>query len=177
MNHDHGTESRSSCEQHIHHGFADVNAVARRLETRERDAWQKPEEVIASFQLPSDALVAEIGAGTGYFVVRLAEVLSDGAVIGLDAEPKMVAYLRRRAADLGLANLDARLVRPSAPIPLAEPVDLLLCVDTYHHIPHRVSLFAHYAQHLKRGGRLVVIDRPASAPEGPRPNTDSRRRP
>lgn len=141
--------------------------VAQRLDAPERDAWQRPEEVIASFQLSDDATIAEIGAGTGYFVVRLARHLTNGTVIGLDAQPQMVAYLRLRAAELGLTNVDARLIQAEA-LPLTEQLDLLLCVDTYHHIVDRVSLFSRYAKHLKRGGKLVIIDRAIDAPDGPR---------
>lgn len=166
MKHGHGHGAPPSSKQHAHHGFDDPSAAAQRLEAPERDGWQKPEDVIASFRLPHDATVAEIGAGTGYFVVRLAKHLTDGTVIGLDAQPQMVAYLRRRAAELGLTNVDARLVEAEA-LPLTERLDLLLCVDAYHHIADRVSLFSRYAKHLKRGGKLVIIDRAIEAPEGP----------
>lgn len=168
MKHKHGHHPPSGKPHaHHHHGFDDPAALAQRFDAPERDAWQKPEEVVASFRLPADATVAEIGAGTGYFVVRLAQRLPKGLVIGLDAEPKMVAYLRQRAADLGLTNVDARLVQPAGAVPLTERLDLLLCVDTYHHIPDRVSFFSRYANHLKGGGKLVVIDRAVDAPEGP----------
>jgi cyclopropane fatty-acyl-phospholipid synthase-like methyltransferase len=167
MKREHGRHAPHSAEQHAHHGFDDPAAFAQRLESPEREAWQKPDEVIASFQLPRDATVAEIGAGTGYFAVRLARRFDEGTVIALDAEPKMVAHLRRRAADLGLTNLDARLAGQPDSHPLPERVDLLLCVDAYHHIPNRIAYFAAYARNLKRGGRLVVIDRASGAPDGP----------
>lgn len=154
-------------EQHAHHGFSDPSTIAQRLEAPEREAWQKPEEVISSFQLSADATVAEIGMGTGYFAVRLARRLPRGTVIGLDTEPKMVAYLRQRAAELGLSNVDARLVQSPENIPLTEEVDVLFCVDTFHHIPDRVRYFSNYLKHLKRDGKLVIIERSADAPEGP----------
>lgn len=167
MKHDHEHGTPPSRKGHVHHGFDDPSMFAERLDAPERDAWQKPEAVIASFQLSHDATVAEIGAGTGYFVIRLARHLSNGTVIGLDAEPKMVAYLRQRAAELGLANVDARLVQQEEALPLKEQVDLLLCVDTYHHISDRVASFSTYLKHLNPGGKLVIIDRVHSAPEGP----------
>ncbi|HYI16096.1 MAG TPA: class I SAM-dependent methyltransferase [Thermomicrobiales bacterium] len=167
MKHSNGNHTPPSSHHHAHHDFDDPNAIAQRLDAPERDLWQKPEDVIASFQLSDDATVAEIGAGTGYFVIRLARQLTNGTVIGLDAQPQMVAYLRQRADDLGMSNVDARLVRQAEALPLTEKLDLLLCVDTYHHIADRVSLFSRYAKHLKRGGTLVVIDRAIDAPEGP----------
>lgn len=167
MKHDQQHEHSHGGSHHHHHGFDDPDAIARRLEAPEREAWQKPEEVISSFQLPPDASVAEIGAGTGYFVVRLARRLPQGTVIGLDAEPKMVAYLRQRAEDLGLANVQARLVTPWEDVPLTAPVDLLFCLDTLHHIQDRIRYFSTYLKHLKRDGKLVIIERSADAPEGP----------
>lgn len=169
MKDEHGHHHPPSGEPHPHHhhGFDDPAALAHRFDAPERDGWQKPEEVIASFRLPDDATVAEIGAGTGYFVVRLARLLPRGTVIGLDAEPRMVAYLRRRAAEQGLANVQARLVQPGEAIPLTEQLDLLLCVDTYHHIADRVAWFSGFAKHLKGDGTLVIIDRAVDAPEGP----------
>jgi cyclopropane fatty-acyl-phospholipid synthase-like methyltransferase len=168
MRDNHGHHPHHTDEGHAHHhSFDDPSAFAQRLDAPERDDWQKPEEVIASFQLRDDATVAEIGAGTGYFVVRLASYLANGTVIGLDAQPQMVEYLRQRAAELGLTNVDARLVQPADALPLTEQLDLLLCVDTYHHIADRIALFSRYAKHLKRGGKLVIIDRAIDAPEGP----------
>ncbi len=167
MKHEHRHGTPTSAERHTQHSFDDPSAFAQRLDAPERDAWQKPEDVIASFQLSDDATVAEIGSGTGYFVVRLARHLKQGMVIGLDAEPKMVAYLQQRAEELELTNVDARLVQQAEAIASMEQVDLLLCVDSYHHISDRVSLFSNYSKHLKRGGKLIIIDRAFSAPEGP----------
>lgn len=167
MRHEHGHHTPPGGAPHAHHSFDDPAAFAQRLDAPERDVWQKPEHVIASFQLSPDATVAEIGAGTGYFVVRLARHLPNGTVIGLDAEPKMVAYVQQRAAELGLTNVDVRLAQQDAASALHEQVDLLLCVDTYHHLADRVAFFATYLTHLKVGGKLVIIDRALNAPEGP----------
>lgn len=167
MNYHHGQHRPQSAKSYTHHhDFDDPSTVAQRLDASERDALQKPDEVIASFQLSRDATIAEIGAGTGYFVVRLAKYLTNGTVIGLDSQPRMVAYLQRRAEELGLTNVDARQIQGDA-LPLTEQLDVLFCVDAYHHIADRVALFSRYAKHLKRGGKLVIIDRPADAPAGP----------
>lgn len=152
------------------HHFDDPATFAKRLDAHERDAWQKPEEIIDSFRLPHDAIVADIGAGTGYFVVRLAQYLTHGKVIGLDEEPRMVAYLQQRVVELGLTNVETRLIQAEAEIPLEEKVDLLLCVDTYHHIANRVAYFSRYRKYLKAEGKLCIIDRAVDAPEGPPPS-------
>ena len=62
---------------------------------RKRDAWQKPHEVIQALALKPDAIVADIGSGTGYFSARFANMVPKGRVYGVDTEPDMVKYLRR----------------------------------------------------------------------------------
>src|SRR5437867_2023109 len=79
------------------HGFADAEQWAQVFDDPERDAWQKPHEVIQALGLRPDAAVADIGAGTGYFAVRLAHRVPKGTVYAVDVEPGMVSYLEKRA--------------------------------------------------------------------------------
>ena len=85
-------------------------------------------------------MVADIGAGTGYFAVRLAHMVGKGRVYAVDSEPGMVKHLAARAKKAGLKNLDAVLARPEDPR-LPSPADLLLLVDVYHHIDRREAYF------------------------------------
>src|SRR5688572_28419135 len=83
---------------HTHrHGFGDAEKWAKVFDDPERDAWQKPHEVIQALALKPDAIVADIGAGTGYFSVRFARMLPNGRVYGVDTEPGMVKHLAERA--------------------------------------------------------------------------------
>ena len=76
---------------HTHqHSFGDADKWAKVFDDPERDAWQKPHEVIQALALKPDAVVADIGAGTGYFSVRLAHMVPQGRVYGVDTEPDMV---------------------------------------------------------------------------------------
>lgn len=154
---------------HSHSAFDNPEMFAERFDSPERDEWQKPNEVIESFHLSDNATVAEIGAGTGYFAVRLARHLKNGTVIALDEAPQMVAYLKKRATELGLMNVDARPANVDGRINLQEKLDLIMCVDAYHHISDRVSYFSNLIKHLNEGGKLVVIDRAENAPAGPPP--------
>ncbi len=115
------------------HRFEKAEEWAPRFEDPERDAWQKPDEVIAALALPPDAKVADLGSATGYFAVRLARAVPKGHVYGVDIEPDMARYLTERARHEGLNNLTAVVGEPADP-KLPEPVDLVLVVDTYHHI-------------------------------------------
>src|SRR6266496_1223846 len=87
------------------HRFGDAEKWAKVFDDPERDAWQKPHEVIEALALAPDAVVADIGSGTGYFAVRLARFVPKGRVYGVDTEPGMVKYLAERARREGLANL------------------------------------------------------------------------
>lgn len=148
------------------HRFGGAEKWAQVFDDPARDAWQKPDEVIRALKLAPDAHVADIGAGTGYFAVRFARAVPQGRVYGVDAEPDMVRYLGVRAQREKLANLTAVAAKPNDPgIPNA--VDLVILVDTYHHIPDRERYFRNLQKSLKPGGRLAIIDFTLDSPEGP----------
>ena len=122
---------------HTHdHGFSGAEHWAKVFDDPARDAWQKPHEVIQALQLAPNAAVADIGAGTGYFAVRLAHMTPKGRVYAVDIEPDMVKYLGERAQKSGLKNLTPVLGAPDDP-KLPAKVDLVLMVDVYHHIGKR----------------------------------------
>jgi SAM-dependent methyltransferase len=153
---------------HHDHRFADAEKWARIFDDPEREAWQEPDEVIRTLRLPADATVADIGAGTGYFAVRLARAVPKGRVFAVDAEPDMVRYLGERAKREGLANLTPVQAGPDEP-KLTALVDVVLLVNTYHHIPGRVDYFRRLRASLKPGGRVAIIDYRPEAPMGPPP--------
>ncbi len=151
---------------HHQHGFQDAERWARIFDDPARDAWQKPSEVIRALAPAPDALVADIGSGTGYFAVRLARAVPKGRVYGADTEPDMVGYLTARARREGLANLTAVRAAPDDPR-LPGPVDLVLIVDTYHHVAERAGYFSRLRRSLRPGGRVAIIDFLPDAAEGP----------
>ncbi len=152
---------------HSHqHSFGDAEKWAQVFDDPKRDEWQKPHQVIQALGLKADALVADIGAGTGYFAARLANMLPKGTVYAVDVEPGMVKYLGERAKRERLANM--KPIAGSADDPrLPVNVDLILLVDVYHHIEERERYFRKLAASLKPGGRLAVIDFRLDSPEGP----------
>ena len=150
------------------HRFRDADAWAKKFDDPKRDAWQKPNDVIQSLQLKPDAIVADIGAGTGYFATKLARALPRGKVFGVDAEPDMVKYLAARAQREALNNLVAVAAEAGNPR-LPEKTDLVILVNTYHHIVQRESYFRELQGALKPGGRVAVVDFTMESPEGPPP--------
>lgn len=154
----------------VHHSFKNAEEWARQFDDPKRDAWQKPDEVLNALQFAPTALVADLGAGTGYFSVRIARRVPKGKVFAVDIEPDMLHYLAERAHREHLSVLQpVRASAESANLP--EPVDLVLVVDTYHHIENRTAYFARLAESLRPHGRLAIIDFKRDAPEGPPPDS------
>jgi len=148
------------------HSFSGAEHWAKVFDDPQRDAWQKPHEVIQALKLKPDAVVADIGAGTGYFAVRFAHMVPKGRVYAVDAEPDMVRYLGERAKRSGLGNLTAVQAQPGSP-KLPGPVDLAILVDVYHHIDDREQYFRRLQNSLKPGARLAIIDFRLDSPVGP----------
>jgi ubiquinone/menaquinone biosynthesis C-methylase UbiE len=131
-----------------------------------RDNWQMPARVIDTLHIQAGQLVADIGAGTGYFTVRLAGSAAQPTVFAVDIEPSMVEHVRDRATTEGLTNVTSILAAADDPH-LPESVDLALLVNTYHHIPNRVEYFTKLRGMLKPGGRVAIIDFRKDSPSGP----------
>jgi len=150
------------------HGFGDVERWLERFEEPGREAWQKPERVVALMETAAGMTVADIGAGTGYFMSYLSGAVGrDGRVLALDIEPALVDYMRERAARGSLANVQARLIGPDDPGLEEASVDRVLIVNTWHHIAHRVGYAGKIAAGLKPGGRLLIVDFTLESSKGP----------
>jgi ubiquinone/menaquinone biosynthesis C-methylase UbiE len=139
--------------------FADVERFRALFESSERDAWQKPFEVIRALGVQPGATVADIGAGTGYFARRWAVAVGqEGTVFAADLEPNMVVELRASAERDSLGNLIPVLASADDPRLPDGTTDLIFICNTWHHIADRVA----YARRLKRdlapGGRVAIVD-------------------
>jgi cyclopropane fatty-acyl-phospholipid synthase-like methyltransferase len=151
---------------HMEHRFDHPKQLAMRFDDPARDAWQQPDRVIEALGLKRGQTVADIGAGTGYFTVRLAKSEAAPKVYAVDIEPSMVSYLSERAAKEHLSNVVAVLAAADTPN-LPETVDVVLIVDTFHHIGDREAYFRKLAKSLKPGGRVAIVDFRPDSPEGP----------
>jgi len=150
------------------HRFEDAEKWSHVFDDPKRDAWQKPHEVIEALALPAGAVVADIGAGTGYFSVRLARMLPKGKVYAADLERDMVRHLAERARREKLSNMLAVQTEPhDARLP--EPVDVALFVDVAHHIEQRERYFRNLKAALRPGGRVAIVDFTLDSPIGPSP--------
>lgn len=174
--HDHTSQAPAEpAHGHHHHHGHHADAMPHRFERADdwvarfddpaRDAWQKPDAVIASLGLQPGDTVADVGAGTGYFTVRLAKAVPSGKVYASDIEPDMVRHLGERAQKEGLTNVTA--VQGGAIDPnLPGPVHVVLVVDVLHHVADRPAFFAALAADLDDDGSVVIVDFKPDAPEG-----------
>lgn len=151
---------------HFAHRFDNPDELAKTFDDPARDDWQMPSRVIDALQIAPGQIVADIGAGTGYFTIRLARAAAKPTVYAVDIEPSMIEHLRHRVTVEGLTNAIAVQAAADA-TNLPEPVDLALIVDTYHHIPDRVVYFATLKSSLRPGARLAIVDFRKGAPTGP----------
>lgn len=153
-----------------HRSFADVAHWAKIFDDPERMQWQKPLEVLAVLALQQGEVVADLGAGTGFFTVYLAaQVGEHGRVYAVDTEQGMLDYIMKRPG-IEASRVIPVLATPHDPkLPEGE-VDLVLIVDTWHHIGDRLNYLPRLRRALAPGGRVVVIDyREGELPVGPPP--------
>jgi arsenite methyltransferase len=153
-----------------HHGFADAAQWSKVFDDPARDAWQHPDEVLRALDLTPAMTVADIGAGTGYFAVRLARAVPSGKVIATDIEPDMVRWLNERAAREKLPNLHAVQATSATSGLAAESVDRILVVHVWHHLGDRVAYARDLSSALRPGGKLFIVDFSLTAQHGPPAN-------
>lgn len=136
---------------HQHHPPS-TQEYAKVLEDPSRDEWQKPHEVVRALGLKPADVVADIGAGTGYFARRFA--LHAGKVYAVDIDEKLLEIARQNAPP----NLETVLAAADDPHLPAAKIDTIFFCDVLHHIDNRPAYYAKLAKALKNGGRVVVID-------------------
>jgi ubiquinone/menaquinone biosynthesis C-methylase UbiE len=124
-----------------------------------RDGWQQPERVLLALAVQPGQRVADIGSGGGYFTFRFARAVGpEGRVYAADIDAGMNDYVARRAAALGLANVEVILAATDDPRLPADGVDLIFICNTYHHLQDRVAYFRGLRRYLRPGGRVAIVD-------------------
>jgi ubiquinone/menaquinone biosynthesis C-methylase UbiE len=164
--------ARESTDATTHHSFGDVEHWKQVFDDPKRDAWQKPDALVAALALGPGMAVADVGAGTGYLSRRLsAAVGPTGTVFSVEVEPALVVHLRERAEAEGTANVTPVLASRDDPRLPAAGVDVVLVLDTYHHLDDRPAYVRRVARALRPGGRVIVVDwQKRKLPVGPPPD-------
>lgn len=152
-------EARFQATPGSRHDFADVEHWRRVFDDPARDVWQKPRELVAALELRPGMWVADLGAGTGYFSRHLdAAVRPTGVVFAVDTEPNLVAHLRTRAEQERTATVIPLLASLDDPRLPPGSLDLVLIVDTYHHLDDRLAYLQRLGGALKPSGRVAIVD-------------------
>jgi cyclopropane fatty-acyl-phospholipid synthase-like methyltransferase len=149
-------KQESAANRHMHQ--MDFMELVRRFEVDGRDIWQKPEEVIDLLGNINGKTVLDLGAGTGYFSIRLAR--HGARVIAADVDERFLGYIRQRVPAEGTdgGEVTTRLVGYNDPGLAAAEADAVLMVDVYHHIERRPAYFTKLRKGMKPGGSLLIVD-------------------
>lgn len=159
------TPPESAANKFMHE--SDFHDMVAHFEDPARAQWQKPGEVIASLAPLDGKVVADIGAGTGYFAFPLAKKAAN--VIAIDIDQRFLDYIeqKKKAEKIG-ANIETRLTAPDSPALKPGEADVVLIVDTFHHIEDRVEYLKKLKGVLNKGGLLVIVDfKKQKPPPGP----------
>ena len=129
------------------------------LEGPDRDAWQQPGRIMDALGIGDGSVVADIGAGGGWFTIRLARrVGPNGLVYAEDVQRQMIESIERRVQREALRNVRLVLGTTEDPRLPAGALDAALIVDAYHEMDDRIELLRNLARSLKPGGRLGIVD-------------------
>jgi arsenite methyltransferase len=153
-----GNSIVSAAEQQPHHPMPLEQYIAL-LEDPKRDEWQKPDAVIQALSFKEGQVVADIGAGSGYFTLRLARAVGQkGRVFAVDVDEGMLDYLHQRLDKEKIQNVQVLHVPAHDPLLIDGSLDLAFVCNTYHHLEARDVYLRKLRKALKPGGRLVIVD-------------------
>lgn len=145
---------QGSANEHMHQ--SSVEGLIERFESPERDAYQQPQKVLEFLGDIQGLTIMDIGAGSGYFSMRLAE--KGAKVIAADVDDTFQEFLQTRIKENNLNSIQTRKIPYDSPNLKAEEVDMVLIVNTYHHIENRPAYFTKVKKGTKPNGELVIID-------------------
>jgi SAM-dependent methyltransferase len=128
------------------------------LERPSREIEEQPLAVIKALGLKPSYIVADIGAGSGYFSFRIAKQLTQGKVLAVDIQPEMLDMINFLAQEEKITNVETILGRQTSPNLQSETIDLALMVDAYHELAYPREMMEEIVKALKPGGRVVLVE-------------------
>jgi len=135
-----------------------MNIQAEMFNRRAADPKNKPDQILDALRVQQGQIVADIGAGGGYFSLRFAEqVGGEGEVLAVDTNTEFLEFIRRSAAAKGLENVEPVHVS-GGDVTLPKQVDLVFMRNVCHHIPDRPAYFRKLKNFLKPRGRVAIAE-------------------
>lgn len=143
-----------------HRRPSDLKQYLEQLDRRERDQYQKPEQVVEALGLTAGMAVADLGSGSGYFTRRFVRTVTEsGKVYAIDIESEMLAYTKESLAHLRIPHsVEFILAAPDDPKLPPASVDLIFLCNVYHHLEDRSRYFMNARPALKSDGRVAIVD-------------------
>ena len=137
------------------------------LERGGREREEAPANAINALELAENAVIADIGAGSGYYAFRISAKVPKGRVVAIDIQPEMLEFLKIRAAEMNVTNVTPHLGKvDSVNLPPAS-LDAALMVDSYHEFSHPAEMLDSLHKALKPGGRIYLLEFRAEDPRVP----------
>ncbi|CAN5227000.1 class I SAM-dependent methyltransferase [soil metagenome] len=137
------------------------------LERPEREREERTDLLLKALNLKPTDVVADIGAGTGFFTFLMAPKLPEGKVMAVDIQPEMITYLNEGKVKRKITNVQPVLGTESDPKLPASSVDLAILIDAYHEFSYPREMMGHIVSALKPGGRVVLVEYRAEDPSVP----------
>src|SRR5205809_510830 len=129
------------------------------LERPEREREEQCSKLLEALKLKPGDVVADVGAGSGYYTFRMAERVGDkGKILAVDIQQEMLDIIRKRMKEKKVANVDAVLGTLTDPKLPNSGVDVILLVDVYHEFSHPYEMTVEMVKALKPGGRMVFVE-------------------
>lgn len=128
------------------------------LERSTRQFEEQPQRLIKHLNLPPTAVVADIGAGTGYFSFRISPLVPQGRVVAVDVQPEMVEILTELTQQNQASNIEPHLGTETDPHLAPNSIDLALLVDAYHEFEYPREMMQAIARSLKPTGRVMLVE-------------------
>lgn len=146
--------------------YDDPQAAIASMESDGRESWEMPDRIVRSLPIPNKgAVIADIGAGAGYFSRRLALEVPTGTVYAVDIDDEFRAHIESHREGWGTPNIQPHLAFHDDPALPERAIDLVFVANTYSFLRARVDYFKKVRAALKPGGRLVIVDfRPDATP-------------
>jgi predicted methyltransferase len=167
----HGQDAVPRDQHQMHQLHQDPKAYINTLEDPQRDAYQKPHEVLTALRLKPGEVIADIGAGSGYFTFRFSHFVGDkGKIYAVDVSPDMILHINRRIRELKVNNVVSILADPDDPLLPDRSINRFFFSESWHHIENQTKYLSLMKRMLKPGGEIVMIDfHKRDLPVGPPP--------
>ena len=139
----------------------DSTALSRSMEwsEKQREGWQRVSDVFEAMGIEEGSRVADLGAGSGFFTMRLARIVGPtGRVFAVDIDKKRLKTIRKRMKKGKLTNIEVIRGETDYPTPPPDSLDAILISNAYHHMDEYRSMLAHMRRALKPEGRMVILD-------------------